>query len=104
MNTALTHRLEATWNTGRPYTKDGQRIAVFTVETDDARFFVMQDFDRQITNCFEHEDFESEPELRRYIQNCYDYNTNQVYGQYASARETVTQYPLHTLKFRLLSY
>ena len=43
-------RLEYAWNTGRPYTARGQSIAVWTVELENDRFFMIRDFDRDITH------------------------------------------------------
>lgn len=101
-------RLEATWNTGRPYTVNGQRVAVWTVETEDARFLLMRDFDRDITMCLQHEDFELESDLRRYVMCSYDYSENQlrtsnIPGMWRAVQQVLSNHPLRTLRFRPVS-
>jgi hypothetical protein len=99
-------RLEATWNTGRPYTVNGQRVAVWTVELEDSRFLLMRDYDRDITYCFKHEDFELEPDLRRYVMCSYDYSENRISnlpGMWRAVQDVLAKHPLATMRFKPVS-
>lgn len=78
--------LHTAFNTGRGYTNEGQRIAVWLVEYEGAKAWAMRDFDRGIDYVFEFEDVQNERQLRNYVMTCYDHHRRIVSGAYPLTR------------------
>lgn len=100
-------RLMATWNTGRNYTHNGQRIAVFELVLDDGRkCLLMRDYDRQLNYQLNHEEFDYDSHLRQYVMNAYDYGyaRNSDPDFYFPGRHVIAQHPVHTMQFRAFSF
>lgn len=71
-------RFTTSFNTGRMYTEEGQRIAVYLFEHEGCKVWAMRDFDRGIDYCFEFIPASSERDLRDYVMTCYDFDRNKV--------------------------
>lgn len=77
--------LRTTFNTGRGYTHEGQRIAIWLVQYDGARAWAMRDYDRGIDYVFEFEDVQNERQLRNYVMTCYDHHRRVITDQWQMA-------------------
>ena len=100
----LDAHLVLTWNTGRTYTPQGQRIAVWDcVSPSGMPFLLMHDYDRGITYMLQHRECNTARDLREYVMQCYDSHFNTISfaepGLYNATRGVVGDHPVATMKF-----